>query len=138
MYALYVLVIAEAGREAGWLAALVPSRIVATAITISVAIVVVGRRRTESNIRLSLPGLVGWDRTILLGIIAVGMLSTLGQVFLAYGLTYSTAWLVALLAGMSPVIVVLAGYWLVHERLRRTQLLGLLLTGSGLVALAIA
>jgi drug/metabolite transporter (DMT)-like permease len=74
-------------------------------------------------------------RAIAFGLLA-GLFDVLGLVSFTIGLEQAETWLVGLASSFGPAIAVLVGVALLRERPRRTQWLGLVLIGVGMVLVA--
>jgi drug/metabolite transporter (DMT)-like permease len=69
--------------------------------------------------------------------VAIAVLDTLGMAALSISFRTTPAWLVGLLAGISPAIVTIGGVALLGERLGSRQAAGLALLGVSLTVLAL-
>jgi len=111
-----------AGKVDFWWASLV----FRTTALLLLAIVVAARR---TNLRLS--------RRNLAIAAAVGIGDTLGNVFFAASSSHGLISLTAVLASLYPVVTVLLAARVLHERIARVQQVGIVLTLTGVVLIAV-
>ena len=136
-----VLTIGLAGpiRSAGWLPVLLTARIANTSTVLLVLAVVLLLRP-----RAAQPLLIGDAahpnsrlRTAVAAGIAGGTFDITGFVAFAIGLEIAPAWIVGLASSFGPVVSVIVAIVLWHEKLQRSQWLGLAGIGLGLAAVAL-
>ncbi len=131
-----VMTIGSAGliQTAGWLPVLLIAR-----LTNGLAAVGLLALATRWPSRLTAPLLEAplprTQRAIAFGLLA-GLFDVLGLVSFTIGLERAETWLVGLASSFGPAIAVLVGVALLRERPRRTQWLGLVLIGIGMVLVA--
>ena len=136
LFAVVTILLASPIREHGWLPVVLGSRLAnaaAGAVLLGFAL------RTEApRLRpLLRPG--GAVTRSVAGLVAVaGVCDMLGFGAYAVGLEVAPVWLVGLASSFGPVMVVMYAVGRLGERLRRTQWLGLVLIGAGVVVLAVA
>ena len=138
-FALLTIGLAGPIRSAGWLPVLLTARIANTStVLIVLAVVLLLRPRAAQ------PLLIGDAahpnsrlRTAVAAGIAGGALDITGFVAFAIGLEIAPAWIVGLASSFGPVVSVIVAIVLWHERLQRSQWLGLAGIGVGLAAVAL-
>jgi drug/metabolite transporter (DMT)-like permease len=128
-------------RHSDWLTAVLLLKVCA-AIVAGVAFFVT-RRLSPNGLQIAalsqraLPGgTVTWSRGPAIPFLAIALiaaLDTVGLASFALGLTSSDAWLVAMVASTSPVVVVIGAILLYREKLHRSQW-----AGAAVVAVALA
>ena len=136
-----ILTIGLAGpiRSAGWLPVLLTARIANTATVLTVLAVVLVFRPPAAAPLVSgstdrVPGLL---RVAVLAAVAGGALDIAGFVAFAIGLEQAPAWIVGLASSFGPVVSVVVAIVLWHEKLQRSQWLGLGGIALGLAAVAL-
>lgn len=138
-------------RELGWLAPLLITRISGLA-TAFVVLLVASRfghgmkpRRPgdsgagarvagESRIVVLVRRIARSRRSWIVLLLIVGTCDSVGQTFLAVGLSIAPAWLVGLVASSGSILVAGAGLAFLGERLRPSQWIGIALLGVSLVS----
>jgi drug/metabolite transporter (DMT)-like permease len=136
-----VLTIGLAGpiRSAGWLPVLLTARIAnAATVLVVLAVVVAFRPRGAAMLLAGDPAHAsGRLRTAIGAAAAGGTLDITGFVAFAIGLEQAPAWIVGLASSFGPVVSVIVAIALWHEKLQRSQWVGLAGIALGLAAVAL-
>ena len=113
-------------REVGWFLPIYVNRLLTLAILVPVSTV----RRSWPWQQLTVP--------LALGVLAVGVLETASLMAFARGAEVGVISIVAAASTVYPLVPILGGVFIFHERLSPTQIAGLVVVVVGLVMLALA
>lgn len=136
LFAVVTILLASPIRDHGWLSVVLGSRlanVAAGALLLALAL-----RTDAPRLRpLLWPG-SALTRSLAGLVVVAGVCDMLGFGAYAVGLEVAPVWLVGLASSFGPVMVVMYAVGRLGERLRRTQWLGLVLIGAGVVVLAVS
>lgn len=136
LFAVVTILLASPIRDHGWLSVVLGSRlanVAAGALLLALAL-----RTGAPRLRpLLWPG-SALTRSLAGLVVVAGVCDMLGFGAYAVGLEVAPVWLVGLASSFGPVMVVMYAVGRLGERLRRTQWLGLVLIGAGVVVLAVS
>ena len=116
-------------RANGWLPTVLAER-VGVVLAAGVALAVIAARTRLSPRRIS--------KRMLAVILGVGLADTLAFSFFALGLAGAPAWLVAVVAATSPMVLLVGGLIVLRERLRPLQWVGVGLVFASMAIIAVA
>lgn len=122
----WIYAIGVVSRDLGWFLPVYINRLLTLAILAPVAAV----RRSWPWQQLTVP--------LVLGVLVVGVLETASLMAFARGAEIGTISIVAAASTVYPVVPILGGVFIFHERLAPTQVAGLVIVVVGLVMLALA
>jgi drug/metabolite transporter (DMT)-like permease len=134
-FAFQTTVLTPPTREIGWEAVLLIARATTFAILGAVlGAIVIRERRHPTG---SLPNLRALTPRAVAYIVIGGLASTSAFVLFAVGLSRSYAWVFGVTTAFTPIVVLVAGIVIFHERLRAIQWVGALLVLASIVIVSL-